>query len=115
MNVHMNLLSTGDFNEHWVIFPPKGALPYGAYVVNPDGRVLVVATEGLLVYPEYNDQMIAGIPRVTLPQIEDRDVSLWGPSGKDFLPDWEPPAATRSRTYPVRVTAPDTGDHHYLH
>ena len=121
MDVSMNLLSTGDFSEHWIIFPPKGTMPYGAYVVNPDGRVLVVATEGLMVYPHHNDQMISGIPPVILPRIQDRDASLWGPSGKDFVPDWKPSAASCG-TYTLRAAAPhssaaaiDTSDSRYFH
>ena len=80
-----------------------------------------MATEGLLVYPHFNDQMIAGIPPVTLPTIQDRDASLWGPSGADFIPDWEPSApraasaAASDGVYAVRAAAQYHSDRRYLH
>ena len=121
MNVQMDLLAPADFKEHWLLIPPENSHHYDAYIVNEDGRVLVVAANGLKVYPELNDQMIQGIPRISMPVIKSRDESVWGPEGHHFVPNWTPPSATYALRsgYTIhpdeyeKTSATFSGDYHY--
>lgn len=81
-----NLLSCNEFqNDTWITLAPRSAgLDWRVYIYTSDGRVIAVADDKLRVFPHYVDAMITGIPTITPPVINNRNPTIYGPSGDEF-------------------------------